>query len=432
MGGDCLAFIEIHGPCRIQGGLTVQGSKNAVLPMMAASVLNRGMTVLENVPRIQDVFCMMGILDSLGARCRLEGNRLEIDTSDISGWRIAREEMEKMRSSIMFLGALLGRFREAGVYSPGGCMIGKRPIDWHLRALRKMGAEIREPEADGFLYARTAGLCGAEIVFPFPSVGALENVLFAAVMAEGRTVLRGCAREPEIGQLCRFLNSMGASIRGIDTEVLIVEGGLPLHDTRFRVGGDRIAAGTYLLAAAAGSGEVIVDGVCTEELQAVVKVLGLLGVSVYEEASLLYAHSGRRLRAVSVKTGPYPAFPTDLQPLLMAALIRADGISTLEETVFENRFAAAEEFRHLGARIDCNGQIARIEGVKTLKGAALQARDLRGGAALVVAALGADGCSYVSGCEHIERGYEDICRDLRTLGAQIRHREDDQDRQNTD
>lgn len=427
-----MAFIEIHGPCRIQGGLTVQGSKNAVLPMMAASVLNRGMTVLENVPRIQDVFCMMGILDSLGCRCRLEKNCLEIDTSDVSGWRIAREEMEKMRSSIMLLGALLGRFREAGVYSPGGCMIGKRPIDWHLHALRRLGAEIREPEADGFLYARTAGLYGAEIVFPFPSVGAVENALFAAVMAQGRTILRGCAREPEIGQLCRFLNSMGASIRGIGTEVLIVEGGLPLHDTKFRVGGDRIAAGTYLLAAAASGGEVIVDGIQSEELRSLVEVLGQSGVSVYEEPSLLYVHSGRRLRAVSVKTGPYPAFPTDLQPLLMAALIQADGLSVLEETVFENRFAAAEELCRLGAHIECSGRIARIDGVEKLRSSVLRARDLRGGAALVAAALVADGWSRVSGCEHIERGYEDICRDLRTLGAQIRRREDDQDRQDTD
>ena len=189
MGGDCLAFIEIHGPCRIQGGLTVQGSKNAVLPMMAASVLNRGITVLENVPRIQDVFCMMGILDSLGCRCALHGNRLEIDTSKMNGWRIEQNAMGKMRSSIMLLGALLGRFCEAGVYSPGGCMIGKRPIDWHLRALRALGAEIQEPEPDGFLHAQTTGLRGAEIIFPFPSVGAVENALFAAVAAVGRTVL---------------------------------------------------------------------------------------------------------------------------------------------------------------------------------------------------------------------------------------------------
>ena len=259
MGGDCLAFIEIHGPCRIQGGLTVQGSKNAVLPMMAASVLNRGITVLENVPRIQDVFCMMGILDSLGCRCALHGNRLEIDTSKMNGWRIEQKAMGKMRSSIMLLGALLGRFCEAGVYSPGGCMIGKRPIDWHLRALRALGAEIQEPESDGFLHAQTTGLRGAEIIFPFPSVGAVENALFAAVAAVGRTVLRGCAREPEIGQLCHFLNGMGASIRGIGTDALIIEGGLPLHDSRFVIGGDRIVAGTYLLAAASCSGEVIVD-----------------------------------------------------------------------------------------------------------------------------------------------------------------------------
>lgn len=427
-----MAFIEIHGPCRIQGGLTVQGSKNAVLPIMAASVLNRGITVLENVPRIQDVFCMMGILDSLGCRCALHGNRLEIDTSKMNGWRIEQNAMGKMRSSIMLLGALLGRFCEAGVYSPGGCMIGKRPIDWHLRALRALGAEIQEPESDGFLHAQTTGLRGAEIIFPFPSVGAVENALFAAVAAVGRTVLRGCAREPEIGQLCHFLNGMGASIRGIGTDALIIEGGLPLHDSRFVIGGDRIVAGTYLLAAASCSGEVIVDGVQTQELRALTGVLEHMGVSLYQEPELIYVHSGQRLRAVSVKTGPYPAFPTDLQPFLMAALSRADGTSMLRETVFENRFGTAAELKKMGANIECSGNIARIDGVETLRGALVRARDLRGGAALTVAALGADGWTRVSECEHIERGYEDICRDLRALGAEIRRREDDGDREDTD
>ena len=425
-----MAFIEIHGPCRIQGRLTVQGAKNAVLPMMAASVLNRGRTVLENVPQIQDVFCMMGILDSLGACCRLTGNRLEIDTAAMSGWRIAQEEMKKMRSSIMLLGALLGRFHEAEVYRPGGCMIGKRPIDLHLQALRTLGGQIiEEPEADGRLYAHCRELHGAEITFPVSSVGAVENALFAAVAADGRTVLRGCAREPEIQQLCSFLNSMGASIRGIGTELLIVEGGLPLHDTRFRVGGDRIAAGTYLMAAVAGGGEGILDGIRTEELENVIEVLREMGVSIYSEPTLLYARCGNRPQAVSVKTGPYPEFPTDLQPVLMAALSRAEGRSRLEETVFENRFAAAQELQKMGAHIVCNARTAWIEGQEKLLGAQVQAKDLRGGAALIAAALGAEGWTQVSDCEHIERGYEDICRDLQHLGVQIRRREDDQNRQ---
>ena len=375
---------------------------------------------------------MMGILDSLGCLCALHGNRLEIDTSKMNGWRIEQKAMGKMRSSIMLLGALLGRFCEAGVYSPGGCMIGKRPIDWHLRALRALGAEIQEPESDGFLHAQTTGLRGAEIIFPFPSVGAVENALFAAVAAVGRTVLRGCAREPEIGQLCHFLNGMGASIRGIGTDALIIEGGLPLHDSRFVIGGDRIVAGTYLLAAASCSGEVIVDGVQTQELRALTGMLEHMGVSLYQEPELIYVHSGQRLRAVSVKTGPYPAFPTDLQPFLMAALSRADGTSMLRETVFENRFGTAAELKKMGANIECSGNIARIDGVETLRGALVRARDLRGGAALTVAALGADGWTRVSECEHIERGYEDICRDLRALGAEIRRREDDGDREDTD
>ena len=225
---------------------------------------------------------------------------------------------------------------------------------------------------------------------------------------------------------------MGASIRGIGTDALIIEGGLPLHDSRFVIGGDRIVAGTYLLAAASCSGEVIVDGVQTQELRALTGVLEHMGVSLYQEPELIYVHSGQRLRAVSVKTGPYPAFPTDLQPFLMAALSRADGTSMLRETVFENRFGTAAELKKMGANIECSGNIARIDGVETLRGALVRARDLRGGAALTVAALGADGWTRVSECEHIERGYEDICRDLRALGAEIRRREDDGDREDTD
>ena len=427
-----MAFIEVHGPCRIQGGLTVQGSKNAVLPMMAASVLNRGTTVLENVPRIQDVFCMMGILDSLGCRCELSGNCLQIDASGMSQIWIPRREMEKMRSSIMLLGALLGRFHEAKVYSPGGCMIGKRPIDLHLRALQALGAELEEDGEEGLLHASCRELRGAEITFSFPSVGAVENALFAAVAADGRTILRGCAREPEIEQLCAFLNSMGASIRGAGSEILVVEGGLPFHDTHFRVGGDRIAAGTYLMAVAGCGGEVILDGVKSGELRAAVRVLEQMGVSLYQEPSLLYACCAGRPQAVSMKTGPYPDFPTDLQPVLMAALARSDGRSVLEETIFENRFAAAWELKKMGADIECEGRTARINGVERLMGTYVQAKDLRGGAALAAAALGADGWTRISECEHIERGYEDICRDLRALGAQIRRREDDQDRKDTD
>ena len=373
MGGDCLAFIEIHGPCRIQGGLTVQGSKNAVLPMMAASVLNRGITVLENVPRIQDVFCMMGILDSLGCRCALHGNRLEIDTSKMNGWRIEQKAMGKMRARpLCFWERFWDAFARRVSTAPGGCMIRKTSNRLAFAGTRALGAEYGNRARTASCMHRQRDFARAEIIFPFPSVGAVENALFAAVAAVGRTVLRGCAREPEIGQLCHFLNGMGASIRGIGTDALIIEGGLPLHDSRFVIGGDRIVAGTYLLAAASCSGEVIVDGVQTQELRALTGVLEHMGVSLYQEPELIYVHGGQRLRAVSVKTGPYPAFPTDLQPFLMAALSRADGTSMLRETVFENRFGTAAELQKIGANIECSGNIARIDGVETLRGAACQ------------------------------------------------------------
>ena len=413
-----MSAIEILGLRPIRGGLSVQGSKNAVLPMMAASVLNRGKTVLENVPGIQDVFCMMGILDSLGCSCRLTGGRLEIDSSGLCGVRIAREEMEKMRSSVMLLGALLGRCGEAQICRPGGCRIGSRPIDLHLEALEALGARF---ESDGeILRATGARLAGGHIVLSYPSVGATENALFAAVMASGRTVVEGCAREPEIGELCMFLNGMGACVRGGGTGVITVEGGLPLHDVRMTVGGDRIAAGTYLLAASLSGGEIVLEGVRTYSLTAVTEALQRMGAVLYQEETLFYLRAPGRLHAARIRTGPYPEFPTDLQSAMMAAMSVAKGESVLEETVFENRLGMAKELLKMGADIVCCDRRARIRGRSRLRGARVEAGDLRGGAALAAAALGAQGRTVISGYEHIRRGYEDLCRDLRRLGAQAR------------
>lgn len=417
-----MSEIEVRGLCRMQGEIVVQGSKNAVLPMMAASILNSGRTVLENVPRIQDVFCMMGILNSLGCVCTFAGNRMEIDASVLSGCSVEKAEMEKMRSSIMLLGALLGRLGEARLYSPGGCRIGRRPIDFHLEALRGLGAEIEAKDESSFLCARASKLSGSRISLPFPSVGATENALFAAVMASGRTVLSGCAREPEIRELCDFLNSMGAGIRGGGTSVIVVEGGLPLHNTRFFVGGDRIVAGTYLFSAVSAGGELLLTGFEASGLQSVTAALRQMGATVYEEEELIYIRSQDRPEPLSVKTGPYPAFPTDLQSVMMAVLCLARGESSLEETVFENRLGTARELGKMGAQIECDGKKARILGVPCLSGARVEAADLRGGAALITAALGAEGITRVGGCGHILRGYEDICRDLKKVGIHIRMR----------
>lgn len=414
-----MSAIAIRGKQPLEGELRVQGSKNAVLPMMAASILNKGTTVIENVPRIQDVFCMMGILTSLGCVCRLTGHRLEICAKTLIGCSVPQKEMEQMRSSIMLLGPLLGRCREAAVYDPGGCRIGRRPIDLHLMALKALGAEILRKEAP--LRLRCDRLCGTEILFPYPSVGATENAILAASAAEGITILNGCAREPEIVSLCHFLNGMGACIHGMGSARLVIAGGRPLHDSVYRVSGDRIAAGTYLLTAAACRGELTLTGVDPEELGEVRRLLCRMGVVVSAEKQLLRLKKTKKkqLSGISVVTRPYPGFPTDLQSAMLALMCTVQGESRIEETIFENRFQTAKELRRMGAEIEVSGSHAVIFGGQPLYGTVVKAQDLRGGAALVSAGLCAEGTTVIEYGEHILRGYEDIVRDFRLLGAEL-------------
>ncbi|MEG1780615.1 MAG: UDP-N-acetylglucosamine 1-carboxyvinyltransferase [Clostridium sp.] len=419
-----MSMIEVHGLRPIKGEINVQGSKNAVLPMMAAAVLNHGTTIIHNVPRIQDVMCMMGILDSLGCCCTLTNHRLVIDAEHLTGTTISREEMGQMRSSIMLLGALLARSGEASVYYPGGCMIGKRPIDLHLMALEKMGVRVDlNPEEECFRATATC-LEGAEVNFSFPSVGATENAIFAATAADGCTQLHGCAEEPEIQELCHFLINMGAVIRGVGTGHLSIEGGFPLHDSEFTVGGDRIVAGTYLMAAAGVQGEILITGIQSSQLQEVIRHLKMMGANVYKEEQLLYLKAEQRLKAISVKTETYPGFPTDLQPVMMTAMCRSKGVGIIEETIFENRFRTVGELKKMGAHIEVHNDKAYISGCPRLKGTSVEASDLRGGAALVSAGLAADGVTMIRCCKHILRGYEDICRDLQSLGADIQYMEE--------
>lgn len=417
-----MSTIEVRGLFPIKGEIEVQGSKNAVLPVMAASILNHGITVIDNVPGIQDVFCMMGILNSLGCGCELTGRRLKIDAGHLSETTVKKEDMGRMRSSIMLLGALLGRTGEATVYCPGGCMIGKRPIDLHLMALERMGVIVKQEADAERLTACASSLRGASVSFPFPSVGATENAIFAAVAAEGHTHLNGCAKEPEIIELCHFLINMGASIRGVGTDHLSIEGRLPLHDSHYTIGGDRIVAGTYLAAAAGAMGEVLLTGIRPSELTDVTSSLRAMGAEVFEEEELLYLKITKQLKGISVKTGPYPGFPTDLQSMMMVMLSLSDNGGMIEETIFENRFKTAGELIKLGAGIEIHKDKAHISGNRKLRGAIVEAGDLRGGAALVCAGLSAEGNTRITGCEHIYRGYEDICRDLRGLGADIRYR----------
>lgn len=412
-----MSTIQVEGLRSLKGEIEIQGSKNAVLPMMAASILHRGTTVITNVPKIQDVTCMMGILEYMGCVCTLEGHALTIDASVLRYSKIPEDYVKGMRSSIMVLGAVLGRMGEALTHYPGGCSIGKRPIDLHLHALRALGAQITEEEE--LIRATASHLTGAEINFPYPSVGATENAILASVLADGTTMIRGGAREPEIQELCIFLNNMGADIRGIGTNCLTVQGQTSLHDSSYRVLGDRIVAGTYLAAVCAAGGEAVLRGIDPCHMDVVLVQFARIGARICTEKNLVHITATGRPDKTAIVTGPYPAFPTDLQSPMLAVASIAEGTSWIEETVFEGRYETAKELQKLGARIFVEDQRARIEGVYPLVGGSVEAKDLRGGAALVIAGLAAKGKTVIEKCFHIQRGYEDICKDLSGLGAEI-------------
>lgn len=413
-----MSVIQIQGLHPLKGEIEIQGSKNAVLPMMAASILHKGTTVLTHVPGIQDVYCMMGILEYMGCNCSLHHHRLTIDASSLTKTSIPEVYVKSMRSSIMILGALLARAGEAYTHYPGGCSIGSRPIDLHLYALRRLGAEILEDEE--LITARATALKGADIHFRYPSVGATENAILAAVTAEGKTRIYEGAREPEIEELCIFLNQMGADITGMGSPILCINGVGALHDTSYDVVGDRIVAGTYMTAAAVTGGEVCLKKIKPAHIDSVIPEFLKMGnkVEVYEEAVRICGNG--RPKPISFETGPYPGFPTDLQSPMMALLSTGTGRSTIEERVFEGRYETVKELRKLGAEITIEGRKAFIDGRYPLSGNTAQAKDLRGGAALVIAGLAAERETTITSCYHIMRGYEDICRDLSTLGACIR------------
>ena len=413
-----MSVIVVQGYYPLKGEIEIQGSKNAVLPMMAAAVLHKGTTVLNHVPRIQDVFCMMGILESMGCVCNLEGHTLTIDAKRLICCGIPKEGGKAMRSSIILLGSLLGRCKEAVAYYPGGCSIGSRPIDLHLSALEKLGAKFEE-EGE-VIYAATTGLKGTYITLSYPSVGATENVLLAAVGAEGNTILDGAAMEPEVEDLCWMLEAMGANIRGIGTGTLKIQGGQKFHDIQWQVPGDRIVAGTYLSAVMAAGGKALFRKSCPHQLGCVIRTMREMGAEIRLWENEVEIEMTGQPKAVSVETSPYPGFPTDLQSMMMVLLSVGEGTGYLKEKVFEGRFATAKELHKMGADIIIKGREALITGQKALKAAQVQACDLRGGAALVVAGLAAEGETKVTDCHHILRGYEDICYDLKSLGAKIR------------
>lgn len=413
-----MEYFEITGGTPLHGSITLQGSKNAALPLMAASILHPGRTTLHHVPAIRDVDVMIEILENIGCTVQKDNGTLIIDATKAEHFEVAASLGERMRSTIILLGSMLGRAGRAKMPFPGGCIIGMRPIDIHITSLGKMGAVFEE--TDGMLCAVTDGLCGTRIHLRFPSVGATENVILAAVYARGRTRIENCAREPEIAELCRFLREKGAKIEGEGTSCILVEGVSHLRDSTYTLMPDRIVAGTYLFAAAATRGEICLEGMRPSDMESVLDVLGRMG-AVYENREDGFYLDGRKainpLPVVCTET--YPGFPTDLQSQLLATLCVARGRSVIRECIFEERFRIAPWLNRMGADVTTDGREAVIEGKAHLSGQMVKAQELRGGAALVIAALMAQGITRVYGSAFIERGYEDLAGDLRKLGAVI-------------
>ena len=414
-----MSQIIIQGGKRLEGTLRVQGAKNSVLPILAATILHPGRTVLHRCPRLTDVDASVRILRHLGCEAKWEGDDLTVDAAGMSRWDVPDHLMREMRSSVIFLGAILARFGWAEMSYPGGCELGPRPIDLHLDALRKLGGEVLEE--GGGIRCETKGLRGRELALSLPSVGATENAILAACGAEGETVLINAAREPEIVDLQRFLRALGCDVRGAGSSTVCVRGRRPTHDAEYTVMPDRIAAATYLSAVAAAGGEVELTGVDYRHLSTVTAALQEAGCRVAGEPDRVVLRSTGALRAIgTVQTAPYPGFPTDAQAVLMAALLRSRGSTVFVENIFENRYRHVDELRRMGASVSVAGRVAVVTGVPRLSGAAVRCTDLRGGAALLVAGAAAGGETAISQIHHIQRGYEDPVRDLGALGADIR------------
>ncbi len=408
----------IRGGRALEGKIAVHGAKNSILPILAASLLNcSGEPIrLKKVPHLHDVWAMLEILSKLGARVAHDGPDILLDTANVKCDQVPEALMREMRSSIFLMGPLLGRLGRVRVCYPGGCAIGERPINLHLEGLQALGAAVEE--RGSYIEAR-GRLRGAAITLAYPSVGATENLMLAAVTARGETVIRNAAREPEIIDLQNFLIKMGARVTGAGSPVITIKGGRDLHGGQYRTFPDRIVAGTYLLAAAITRGQVTVEEVVPEHLGALIRVLQKTGADLAAGDTVITVAGGRIKAAPRVDVHPYPGFPTDLQPPLVAYLTLADGTSTVIDHVFKNRFHHVQELRKMGARISLQGHQAVITGVSELKGAAVEAADLRAGAALVLAGLAARGETAVAGIKHIERGYEELPRALGLLGAKI-------------
>ncbi len=411
-------YIVVGGK-KIVGEARVHGAKNAVLPILAATVLNGNINVLYDIPRLSDVEIMTKILQAVGCRVYREGEALVVDSSDLNSHEVPEDLVREMRSSFIFLGALLARHGSVKISYPGGCEIGHRPIDLHLKALREMGAEIEEKH--GFLYCKAKKLKGCDIHLDFPSVGATENVILAAVFAEGTTIIRNAAREPEIVDLENYINSMGGKVSGAGSANIYIEGVDELHGVEHRIIPDRIVAGTYLIAAAITKGEILLNNVIPEHMQSVLHKLRETGCKIDCGNNQIKLVAADRIKSIdTIQTLPYPGFPTDMQSQMMSLMTISNGVTVFIENIFENRYKHTEELTRMGANIKVDGRIALIRGVKRLSGATVTSKDLRGGAALILAALAAEGTTAIESAKHVDRGYDHLHEVLHALGADIR------------
>ncbi|MGI6361632.1 MAG: UDP-N-acetylglucosamine 1-carboxyvinyltransferase [Bacillota bacterium] len=410
--------IIIEGGFPLRGEVTISGAKNAVLPLMAASLLADGTCFIDDAPLLSDVKIMCRVLDSLGAKTSLKNKQLQIDTTGVNGKEAPGELVRKMRASFLIMGPLLAKKGQVKMFLPGGCNIGSRPIDLHLKGFEAMGVEVSI--GHNYITANCPQLQGNRIYLDFPSVGATENLMMAASLAEGTTIIENAAAEPEIVDLSNFLSAMGAKIKGAGTNVIRIKGVKSLRPIQHTVIPDRIEAGTFMVAAAAIGEQVIIKNIIPEHLKSITAKLEETGALIKEYDDHLIIQKSPEIKPLDIKTLPYPGFPTDMQAQFMALLTKAKGSSSVRETVFENRFMHVDELKKMGADITVKDHTAIINGVSRLKGNPVSATDLRAGAALIIAGLTAENTTSINETYHIERGYDDICAKFSTLGAKIK------------
>ncbi len=418
-----MAEIIVNGGNRLSGEIAVQGAKNSVLPVLAGAVLCDGECIIHNCPNLSDVQTSIKILQGFGAKVRYRNNTITVDCRSINDYKIDENLMREMRSSVVFLGGIIGRMKRAVISSPGGCELGPRPIDLHLSALKKLGVEISEEH--GFLNCNAEnGIVGTEIHLTFPSVGATENIILTAATAKGVTVIHNAAREPEISDLADFLNSAGARIYGSGSDTVYIHGVEKLHGTTHTIIPDRIVAATYMSAAAVTGGKLTLTHIMPSHMVALLHTFRESGCDISVKGKSLTITAPKQiLRIPTVRSLVYPAFPTDAGPIVISMLSLAQGTSVFVENIFENRFRYIDELNRLGANIKTEGKVAVIEGVKSLSGARCVCPDLRGGAALVVAALASNGESEITNISHINRGYDNIVGAFESVGADIKIKE---------